>query len=107
MAPVLEEPRVTTIVLGPWGVSNNAPPAMVGSLYGEAIVRGRSVADSGEDEGQQSSQHVKLGHLYHEIHFALPPSDECDDKFFEAFREGLTKAGCKVTNIPALDGLIS
>lgn len=105
MAPVIEEPRVTTLVLGMWGVSAYANPEMMGTLFGEKIARGSQVtvgAAVDQDDAEASSYHVKLGHLYHEIHFAVPIYNDADEKQVDGFIRGLAKSGLDITGVPAL-----
>jgi len=101
VAPVREEPRASTLVIGPWGcIGDNAE--MVGTLFGDAIVHARTFI--GKDPSRSSreiAQPMSLGQLYHEIHFALPISDEGDEKTIAAFVRGLCQA-VELTSIPEL-----
>lgn len=100
MAPVMQEPRVTTLVLGLWGVGASATAEMMGAMFGQAIASGREVvATASEDD---KSGHVKLGHLYHEIHFALPMENDADEKLVHSFQVGLSRAGVEITPLPQL-----
>merc|ERR1712146_855333 len=92
MAPVMQEPRVTTIVLGLWGVGVHANPEMMGTLFGESIVHGREVGEPKSDDDR--SCHVMLGNLYHEIVFCVD-----DEKQMEGFQRGLAKTGVVITPV--------
>jgi len=85
VAPVYKDPRCTTLVVGPFGVGSEnveeVAMAFAKALNGE-------LADSG----------MRLGKLYHEVHFALPPkaeTEETDDRndYAREFRDILSQEG--------------
>lgn len=80
VAPVLMEPRCTTLILGPWGCGQGGghfgnDAAKIAGLFGQAITQ------------QVPGFDICLGQLYHEIHFAVPSSP--DDADLKTFRKVL------------------
>lgn len=125
-APVMYEPRLTTIVLGPWGAQDAMTAERMGNMFGEAVMQPRKVALTGATDtmhtgsmtydakmsenfdaqqshwSRQQEGKIKLGQLYHEIHFALPTRNELESSIAEAFRRGLEKAGVRLGKIDQL-----
>jgi len=83
VAPVLKNPRTTTLIVGAWGIDGSGhPPDLTARPFAEAIVHGR---DCGL--GEKPEKFI-LGELYHEIHFALGSQSQTDNgKCIEAFRK--------------------
>eukprot|EP00411_Alexandrium_monilatum_P043185 CAMPEP_0175478498 /NCGR_PEP_ID=MMETSP0095-20121207/76962_1 /TAXON_ID=311494 /ORGANISM="Alexandrium monilatum, Strain CCMP3105" /LENGTH=399 /DNA_ID=CAMNT_0016780095 /DNA_START=1 /DNA_END=1202 /DNA_ORIENTATION=- len=68
VAPVYKEPRCTTLVLGPWGCNVGVPNNEILTHLVRGIL------------GELPGMSMKLGRLYHEIHFAIPKPQPCEDK---------------------------
>jgi len=159
IAPVLNEPGMTTLVLGMWGIHEIAGALekveKIGQMLGDAILGYRAFNAMSDDQmershagrslpgvtrpsvrgkstqrsmsGEHSTDSIKrcqsgivirkkpeardiddpnivcLGQLYHEIHFALPYSNDEEKNVVDCFQRGLAKAGLKPSRIPALD----
>jgi len=86
VAPVLKEPRCTTLVLGAWGCgsrcSNN--PVQIAQLFSQAIVRSLPALE------------LCLGNLYHEIHFAIPETEGEDKNNYHIFKNILEGQGIRI-----------
>lgn len=87
VAPVLKNPRTTTLIIGAWGMDgSDHPPDVIARPFAEAIVHGR---DCGIADGSpRARDKLVLGELYHEIHFALGSQSRKDEgKCREVFRK--------------------
>jgi len=83
VAPVFKDPRCTTLVVGPFGVGTDNIEE-VAMTFAQAL------------NGELSDTGMRLGKLYHEIHFALPPKAETEETdnnvdYARDFRDILTR----------------
>merc|ERR1712183_306980 len=76
IAPMMMKPDVSVLVLGAWGCGAfGGDPEQISELFARIL------------------QQDKLGNLYHEVHFAIPP-DRVNAK---TFRKTFAKRGIKLT----------
>lgn len=61
VAPVYKEPRCTTLILSTWGCHNGVKEEDMMTYIIKAL------------QGELPGIPIKLGRLYHEVHFAVPP----------------------------------
>jgi len=84
VAPVYKDPRCTTLVVGPFAIGQGDDEQVV-SEVAEAFAKALN--------GQLSDTGMRLGKLYHEVHFSLPPvadSEEANEvDYGKLFREAL------------------
>mmetsp|Transcript_117993 Transcript_117993/g.229416 ORF Transcript_117993/g.229416 Transcript_117993/m.229416 type:complete len:275 (+) Transcript_117993:3-827(+) len=65
VAPVLKDARCTTLVVGPFGVGTDHAEE-VATVFAQAL------------NGELPDIDMRLGRLYREIHFALPPKNQAE-----------------------------
>lgn len=82
VAPVLKEPRCTTLVCGAFGCEErySLDPAQVATIFAQVL------------QSKQLDGGLPLARLYHEIHFAIPKESAEDSTYFK-FQEVFKQCG--------------
>mmetsp|Transcript_29174 Transcript_29174/g.63441 ORF Transcript_29174/g.63441 Transcript_29174/m.63441 type:complete len:435 (+) Transcript_29174:70-1374(+) len=90
VTPVMREPKCTTLVIGPWGVEAGNDARRMADLFAKAIV--------GEIQGVG----VRMGRLYSQIYFAIPPpKTPADENVAEIWRAVLAHPALGLTVLDA------